>query len=209
MRLDHLVRTVFFVAIVFSLPGCADAVGPDEQTPSVSEGQLIFIRAAEDAPPLEDTIVSFWAVSGENREVEIRYLSNGKYPGGKCLTFKVRGNGLLRHPDGRTFARGDSVQITIRVIDPARYLFEFQPAGLKFDPDHPAEMEVSYRWADRDFNGDGQTDGEDQRIEDAFAIWRQEKRSDPWSRIATVKIKDLEEVRAEIDGFTRYAVASN
>lgn len=60
--------------------------------------------------------------------------------------------------------------ITIRLVDPSRFMFEFEPAGLKFDPERPAELEVSYARADPDFDDDGV---EDDKLE--FDFWRQER----------------------------------
>ncbi|HEX8431581.1 MAG TPA: hypothetical protein VF625_09845 [Longimicrobium sp.] len=170
--------------------------------PTVPENELVFVRQASTAPALAATEVAFWAVAGDGRDIRVRY-ANGE----NCLEFKVPGNGLLRRPDGTRFQRGDSVRITVRVTDPRRFSFEFEPSGLRFDPDHPAELRMRYRYADPDLNGDGQVDSADDRVD--FALWRQEAAGQPWSRLGTVKDADLEEVRADITGFSKYAMASD
>ncbi|HEU0012942.1 MAG TPA: hypothetical protein VFQ45_04625 [Longimicrobium sp.] len=193
-----------FAALAALSGGC-----DNPSTPVVlDEDELIFIQAEADAPPLETMQRSFWAVAGENREAEIRYVpvpGYGDDEGEECLTFKVSGNSLLRHPDGRRVQRGDSVLITITVVDPDRFHFDFQPAGLQFDPDHPAELEVDYKWADDDYNGDGEEDEEDEDFE--FGWWRQENPGEPWRRVGSVRLRDLNEVRADVNGFTGYALA--
>lgn len=204
MRLRRLSTLVLPLLVL----GCERST--TEPADTAREEDLTFFRFAADAPPLSDTTVSFWAVKGDSREVEIRYESGTGAPyGGVCLEFEVDGDALLRRPDGTPFQRGDSVRITIRVVDPARFDFEFSPAGLKFDPAKPAELKVDYRWADRDFNGDGKVDAEDERIERSGGFWRQERAGDLWQRIGTVRIKDQMRVEANIEGFTRFAVASN
>lgn len=204
-----LSRTLPLLAAATMLTACDGLFDVTDQAGTVDDRTLEVVRVAVDAPPLADTVVSFWAVRGASREVEIRYLPNGIYPGGKCLRFRVPSNALLQAPDGRRYAEGDSVRISIRVIDPNRFLFEFAPAGLKFSASDPASLEVRYRWADRDYNGDGVLDARDAQREDLLAVWKQELPGTPWRRLNSVRDKDAEEVHVELTGFTRYAVASN
>lgn len=203
MNPKHRFAALFAAMTAFS-GGC-----DNPSTPVVlDEEELIFIQAEAGAPPLETMQRSFWAVSGENSEAEIRYEpipGYGDPEGEECLTFKVPGNALLRRPDGTRIQRGDSVLITITVVDPDRFHFEFQPSGLRFDPDHPAELRVDYKWADDDYNGDGEEDEDDENFD--FGWWRQENPGEPWRRVGSVRLHDLNEVRAEVEGFTGYALA--
>jgi hypothetical protein len=66
---------------------------------------------------------------------------------------------------------------------------------------------MRYRYADPDLNGDGRVDGADDRSR--LGIWRQEADGQPWVRTGTLRDVDLDEVRAELQGFTKYAMASN
>ncbi len=179
-----------------ALAGC-DSPSDDGR---VDEDDLVFIRAAADAPPFEATVVSFWAKRGEDVERRIDY-ENGE----ECLRIRIRDDALLRYPDGRRFQEGDSVFITIRVVNEQYFNFEFSPAGLEFDPDEPAELRVSYQFADPDLNQDGEVDGEDEDFE--FGFFRQELPGQDWQRIGSARLHDLEEVRADLEGFSRYALA--
>lgn len=205
----RVLRPLFLLLVLGSVSSsCRDGTGPDEG--GVPEDELTFVRFAETAPPLAQREVSFWAVRGADRGARIRYAPQaGEDEGEEFLEFEVPSGALLTYPDGRAFAPGDSVRITIRVVDASRFIFEFQPAGLRFDRRTPAELEVSYEGADRDYDEDGDEDGEDQEFEREFGFWRQERPGLPWFQVATVKLEDLEEAEAEIYGFTKYALAGN
>src|SRR5206468_1337140 len=81
------------------------------------------------------------------------------------LRFEVPNDGLYRKPDGTAFAAGDSIQITVTVVDTKQFRFDFQPSGLQFNPNDPARLKVEYHYADPDFNGDGSVDSGDAEIE--------------------------------------------
>jgi hypothetical protein len=175
--------------------GCDDPSSSVEIT--VSEDQLTFVRMADDAPPLDATEVSFWAKRDQPTERQIRYTVGGYQA--KCLTFRVPAGALIDQ---------DSVLITIRVPDASRFDYEFSPSGLHFDPDHPAEIEVRYQWADPDFNGDGILDQRDEAIAGDFGFWRQEQPGEPWTKLETTRSETTLEAVARVTGFTRYALAS-
>lgn len=179
--------------------GCGDSSGP---AASVPETELGFLRPALDAPALVQTQLAFWAVRGRGTEVRLEYVTGEDF-----LRFKLNDKSLLRRPDGTTIADGDSALITITVVDPLRLIVEFQPSGLAFDPREPAELELRYAHADHDLNDDGSVDSEDDRIESMFSIWRQERPGDPWFKVGSAVVKELDEVEARLDGFTRYAIA--
>lgn len=190
------------VVLAAALTSCSDSPSGPSELPG---SRLAFVRAASDAPPLDSLHVQVWAKAGEGRRVEIKYQKVGAYGGDKCLEFDIPGDALYRRPDGSRFAKGDSVLITIDVVDPDAFDFRFAPAGLQFDPKHPAELRVSYKWADPDLNGDGKVDDRDRSFR--FDIWRQEADATPWVRIGTTRDGDVQELRADINGFTRYAMA--
>ena len=202
MQTHHRLISAASLCIAALLASCSDSPTGPGQLP---EDELVFVRAAADAPPLETSQVQVWAKAGEGRRVEIKYAKVGEYGGDKCMEFDIPGDALLRRPDGTSFAKGDSILITIQVVDPDAFNFRFSPSGLKFDPEHPPELRVSYKWADPDLNDDGVVDDRDRAFR--FDIWKQETDGSDWFRIGTSRDTNLQELRAEITGFTRYAVA--
>jgi hypothetical protein len=199
------IRPFVSVLALLALAACSDSSGPPGPQP---EDELVFLRAAGNAPPLQATTVGFWAVAGDNREVRIDYVGYGPYAGDECLRFKVPGNGLLRRPDGSRIREGDSVFIRVTIDDVSLFKFRFEPEGLQFDPDHPAELRVSFKWAELDdVDGDGDEDDDDQFVAQNFAVWHQARAGQDWRRLGTVKELDLEEVRADITSFSQYALA--
>jgi hypothetical protein len=197
--------TLLALGFVFASAACEGIVDPDPD--SVPESELIFIRVADDAPQLQGTSVSFWIKRGEEREAQLRYASyNGN---GKCLLFRVPADAPLFHADGRRFEAGDSALVTITVTDTSLFRFEFDPGGLVFDPAHPAQLEVRYRWADPDHNGDGVVNEADAVIAARFGFWHQSRSGANWDRIETQRLDSIFEAHASITGFSQYALASN
>ena len=187
---------------------CSDSGGPgdDDVRPPAD---LTVLRLSEDSPPLFNPVESFYAVKGDNREVRIFFQDEDEpaEAGDEYLRFEVDADALLAYPDGTPFVEDDSVLITVRVVDPARLLFEFEPAGLTFDPSRPAELKIHYDKADDDLDEDGDVDLDDEALELTLSIWRQESDGDPFERLGSLLIDDLEEIDAELNGFSRYALA--
>ena len=199
-----MIYRLVFVAAAAAVLACNDNVGPG----GVPNTQLHIVRQDTLAPPLVATKDSFWAKVGDGREMHFNY--QGATPadtGEEFLRFEVPGDGLLRKPDGSAFQTGDSILITITIVDPTRFLFQFEPAGLQFSPDHPARLKVRYIEAEHDFNDDGVEDSADSTIEHVLDIWRREVPTADWFRIGSVKFEDLDEIDANIQSFTEYALA--
>lgn len=187
-----------------SLAACSDSAGPG----GVPDARLNFVRQAAAAPPLLATRDSFWAKVGEDRRVQLYY--QGALPadtGEEFLRFEVSGDALYRRPDGSAFQAGDSILITVTVIDPARFNFEFTPEGLQFNPDHPARLRVHYDHSDKDFDDDGDEDAVDDEIETELDLWYRRVAGALWFRVGAVKFEDLDEIDANIRTFSQYAVA--
>jgi hypothetical protein len=181
--------------------------GPDDPGAVRPPGELTILSLAAEAPPLFESSVSFWAVRGEDREGRL-YFSDGQgQPGEEYVRLKIDAAALLARPDGTPFAVGDSVLITMTAVDPTQILFQFEPAGLTFSSASPAELEIEYQEADDDFNGDGDLDEEDDEIETRLGIWRQSSVGQPFVRLGSAVIEDLEEIEAELTSFSRYAIA--
>ena len=170
--------------------------GPDPGD-MLPESQLDFVARRSSAPPLVTMDTSFWAVKGEDRELEIRFQGQGgPGTGKKFLEFRVDKNTLLRRPNGAAFQDGDSIEIFV-TIDTVFYLANFEPAGLEFNPTEPAELGLKYDEAEDDFL----------TRETEFGLWRQENPGDPYVLLGSVQIEDFDEIEAKLFSFTRYALA--
>lgn len=177
------------------LAGCDNS---NESAPViVPESELEFVPVRSTAPPLETMDTSFWAVKGQDRELEIRFQGQGgPGTGSRFLEFKVDEQSLQQRPDGTMFQQGDSIEIHV-TVDPELYLVDLEPSGLRFDPAEPAVLEIEYGEADEDFI----------IREGEFDAWRQEVASGPWELIGSVQIEELDEIEVSILGFTRFALA--
>src|SRR5256885_12539330 len=177
-----------------------DSTGPTTEIKTTSD--LHFLRLSASAPQLQSTVVSFYAKKGEDREIRIRFKNGEDY-----LRFRVFANSLLQRPDGSAFAPGDSVLITITVIDPTKLAADFQPAGLKFSPSTPARLQFEFGEADKDLNGDGAVNTIDAALIPQISTWRQETPGGTWLNINSAVEVEINEVQADISGFSGYALA--
>ncbi len=151
-------KTVVAGALALVLLGCGDNTGPA----GVPDAQLNIVRQDTLAPPLLATQASLWAKVGDGREVHLNYQGAGPGQiGEEYLRFEVPGDGLYRKPDGTAFLPGDSILITVTVVDPTRFHYEFEPSGLRFSAEHPARLKIRYFDAEHDFNEDGAVDRQD------------------------------------------------
>jgi hypothetical protein len=184
-----------------------DPTGPEPGDEKV-ESELNFVRfepAARGNVPLQ---ASFWAVRGESRSLEMRsFPTPDDADGEEFLELKIDDETLLRRPDGSAFAEGDSILITVSLDPSGRFLFDFQPSGLVFDPAEPAELEIRYVLGDDDLDNDGDVDDADAAIEAQLAIWQRENPGDPFVRLSSAKI-DAEKLKADVTGFTGFALAN-
>jgi hypothetical protein len=197
-------RTLVVATALTALLACSDSSGPDNSKPPAD---LNVVRLPDGSPPLFNAETTFYARRGEDREARIFFQDDVGGAGEEYLRLRVDAPSLLARPDGTPFAEGDSILITIRVVDPAQMLFELEPSGLTFSPDVPAELKIHYDQTQGDLDDDGDVDLDDDAIESTMAIWRQESPGDPFVRVGTAVVEDLEEAEAELQGFSRYALA--
>ncbi len=175
---------------------------------TVPESSLTFLRPAAGAPRIPRRRVSFWAVNGETREATILYQKQpGQPAASKLVRLKVDKRSLVNRPDGTPIAPGDSILITMTLVDSLRLIVDFQPQGLVFAPSRPARATYWYLEADHDFNFDGVVNAADAALESTFRIWGQELPGDPWSDLESVARPGSDQVEARVPGFTRYAVS--
>jgi hypothetical protein len=198
---------VLTLALAAGMVACSDSSGPD--TGGVKPpGDLTIIRLPAGSPPIWNPVDSFYAKKGTDREVRIYFMTPGDTSRGEeYLRLRVDSPSLLSYPDGTLFQVGDSVLITVRVVDPEQIYFEFEPSGLRFNPSVPAELKIEYAETEGDLDDDGDVDGDDDAIEQVIDLWRQEQIGQDFVKLGAVKIEELDEIEADILGFTRYAIA--
>lgn len=195
-------RRLLLICSVAMLLSCSDSSGPS----GVPDAQLHVVQRDTLAPLLDSTVARFWAKVGEGREIRLAYQPPAD-TGEDFLRFEVPGDALLRKPDGTAFQPGDSILITLTVVDPDRFLVRFEPAGLVFNPNQPARLKFHYLHADHDFNGDGVINAADTTIEHTLDLWRRESPTGLWFRVGSVKFEELDEIDANILSFSEYALA--
>ena len=191
------------------LSACGDDPPTSPGPTPTPEAQLTFLRQAPNAPPLLTTDTTVVATKGQDLEVRLFYADPGSGGAGEeFLRLKIEEETLLRYPDnhprqGALFQDGDTVSIRIRIA-PEDIIATLEPNGLLFNPNEPAKLKLRYAEADDDIDDDGEPDPE---LEGEIDMWRQENPGDPWFRIGNVKSEDLDEVEADLFGFSRYALA--
>lgn len=174
-----------------------------------TDSEMHFMQTTDSTPPLAQKTLTFYAVSGRDTTVHLWYHARaGHTDSTEFLRFHVRAGSLVNRPDGTPIAPGDSLPITITVVDTARMIVQFEPAGLTFAPSAPAHLTLNYSEASLDLNGDGQVGTLDLALQPLLALWRQEAVGQPWLMLPTsVSLADSDEVEADVPGFTRYAIA--
>jgi hypothetical protein len=187
--------------------GATQLPGPNPDS-TAQQDSLHFLRAAPTAPPIADRVVSFWAVKGERRELRMMYRpAPGAVDSVEFARLRVDDRSLVNRPDGSPIATGDSILITITMVDTLNLIADFQPAGLVFSQSRPARLWLKYGEADPDLNEDGVVNAADTTLVLSLKIWKQELPGALWEVVpSTVNLVELE-VEADIPGFTRYAVS--
>ena len=202
MRRAH----VLCLALTTALAACSDTGSPDNGGVR-PPGELTIIRLPAGSPPIWNPVATVYAKKGTDSDLRIYFQDTNGGQGEEYLRLRVDAGSLLARPDGSLFAVGDSVLITVRVVDPQQIYFEFEPSGLRFNPAMPAELRIEYAETGGDLDDDGDTDSDDDAIENVIDLWRQEQVGQDFVKLGAVKIEELDEIEAEILGFTRYAIA--
>jgi hypothetical protein len=189
------------VVALWTAAACGgDSTGPTTDVKTTSD--LHFLRLSASAPQLQSTVVRFFAKKGEDREIRVRFKNGEDY-----LRFRVFASSLSQRPDGSLFAAGDSILITITIFDPTKLAADFQPAGLEFSSSTPARLQFEFGEADKDLNGDGAVNTIDTALIPQISTWRQETAGGTWLKINSATEIEINEVQADILGFSGYALA--
>lgn len=186
---------------------CSSTTDPTQQPPVQAADSLHILTLQPGHPALYSDSTTFVAIKGQGTEQTIFFADEDGHPGEEYLVFELNDQSLLTYPDGTPFNNGDSVRITIHVLNPDSIYFQFDPAGLTFDPGHPAKLTIHYAETGGDFDGDHHVGVRDSLIAPNLSIWRQPEPSDSFTKLQSVRSEEAEEIEAKLLGFSRYAIA--
>ncbi|MEP7324558.1 MAG: hypothetical protein ABI836_01300 [Gemmatimonadota bacterium] len=202
-------KSMLLAGALAFMAACSDGTNPNDGGPRPADS-LTILTLAQGHPPLAAQSVTFWARYDQDTEGRIDFQTSPTETE-EYLKFKVPQHSLMRFPDGTAFATGDSVLITITVINADSLYFDFQPHGLKFSRGKPAELTLEYNHAgstiEGDFNDDDQVDAQDALIEIQLKVWVQETPGGLFAPLTGILEVEFDEVQAEISGFSRFALA--
>lgn len=152
---------------------------------------------------LDRYTAAFWAVRGEQRSVQINYLSS---TGDTSFAFlKLTIADPIYVPGRGDLAPGDSVLIMV-TIDTLNIKVSLEPTGLLFGD--PAQLQISYGGADGDLNGDGVVDEADADIEtQLLGLWYREGEESAWTRVSASQSLSDKSFISALAHFSEYAVS--
>jgi len=152
---------------------------------------------------LDRYTASFWAVRGEERSVQINYLSSTGDTSFPFLQLAI--TDPVSVPGLGELTAGDSVLITV-TIDPSDIKVSLEPTGLLFGD--PAQLRISYAGAGGDLNGDGIVDETDGDIEtQLLGLWYREGAESAWERIPASQVVSDKSFISALLHFCEYAVS--
>lgn len=213
-------RSLLVFALALSVARCADQptavkapAGPQflkwaGATPEFSSRTDARARrsgAMALTPPLslDQYTVSFWAVRGESRSIQINYSSSIDAEQHPFIVLTTTDPVFV--PGVGELALGDSVLITV-TVDTSKIGIKLEPTGLQFGT--PAEFKMWYGGASGDFNGDGLADASDAQIEQTLlGLWYREYSNDPWTQVAASQSVEEKLFLYSLPHFCEYAVA--
>ena len=188
-----------------AMPLLVIAACTSDPDPIDSAGTIVKIPGT--AAALFNDSVAFYAKVNRDDEGFIYFKTASGARGEKFARIRIRQRSLAARPDGTPFGPNDSVLIVMKVVNPLELGVELSPSGIHFNASDPAELRIEYTETKGDLNGDGKKDGDDDKIEQKLALWRQEKPGDPLVKIGTVKTEGLKELKADLVSFSRYYIA--
>ena len=197
-------------ALVSGAIACSSTTASDNQP--VPADSLTFLRLAPTPPPLCADTVRALFTKGQGQEIALVFPQSGNLsdcPGNTedFVRLKLDGQSLLNYPDGRPFQNNDTVTITLAWVGSDSILFHLEPSGLTFDPGHRAELKIEYAEASSDLNHDGNTNAQDDQIEQQIDIYREATPGAGYTKVGTAKLEDSDEIEAKLSSFSRYAIA--
>ena len=194
----HFLRWADAVTPRFTAVGAISSGGGDN---AIVEGMQA--SSLVDGISLDRYTAAFWAVRGEERSVQINYLSSTGDTSFPFLQLTITDPVFV--PGQGDFAVGDSVLITV-TIDPTDIKVSFEPTGLLFGDQ--AQLKISYGGAGGDLNGDGVVNATDAAIEtQLLGLWYREGAESSWSRIPASQVVSDKSFISALLHFSEYAVS--
>jgi hypothetical protein len=213
-------RSLLVFALALSVARCADqptAVKAPASPQALRWAQAPQFTARTDArarrsgtmaltPPLslDQYVVSFWAVRGESRSVQINYSSSIDNQTHPFLLLTTTDPQFV--PGVGELAMGDSVLVTV-IVDTTKLGVSLEPHGLQFG--QPAQMKIWYDGAGGDLNGDGVADSLDVTIEtQLLGLWYRATPNDPWSHLSANQSLGEKSFTYALPHFSEYEIAA-
>ena len=164
--------------------------------------ETIYLGPRDDVH-LEQTRVSFWAVRGESRSVQIDYKTRRNEEPRPFLLLTTTDPRFV--PGIGELAVGDSVLITVKV-NTRKLLVSLEPTGLQFG--EPGQLTMWYEGG-RHGPADGdQSSANDDVIDDSdLALYYREDQKHPWSQLSATQSVTDHSFTYAIPHFSDYAVA--
>ena len=172
--------------------GCGDVSGARMEAPPgpaaqrQAEGE--FLERAAGSPEFGVEVVVIDARAGSAASDTLRFANGEPFVALRLDEETLRGATLRG-------VRVTEVRITLARASHGRFVAEFQPSGLRFNPAAPARITFFHRHSAP-------------RRSPALQLWRRERDDAPWERVGAPVRAGADPFTAPIDGFTKYAVAS-
>jgi len=145
---------------------------------------------------------TFWAVRGEERSLQINYVSVTGDTSSPFLRLVVDDPAYV--PGLGDLAPGDSVLMTV-TIDPSNIKISLEPTGLLFG--NPAQLQIWYGGAGGDLNGDGVVDDADAWIEaQLLGMWYREGADSSWTEMPAAQSLADKSFTSALPHFSEYAL---
>jgi hypothetical protein len=166
-------------------------------------GGLSYDLAGTPQISLTRHTATFWAVRGQQRSVQINYLSATGDSSAPFLQLSVTDPAYV--PGRGDLAPGDSVLMTVR-IDSVNIGVSLEPTGLLFGDS--AQLQIWYGGAGGDLNGDAVVDSIDARIEhQLLGLWYREGVASAWTAIPATQSLTDKSFTSWLRHFSDYAVS--
>jgi len=186
-------RRVIGVLLLAAVGGCGDVSGArmDALPAAQRQAERGFLERAAGAPEFGVETVAIVARAGNATADTLRFANGEPFVALQLDAETMRGATLR----GAPVPAGTPVVITMARASRGRFVAEFQPSGLRFNPHAPARLTFFHRHSAP-------------RRAAALQLWKQERDDALWERVAGPARLGRESFSAPIDGFTKYAVAS-